>query len=154
MGNTNRACFYRSGGNRGFTLIEIILVVVIILTLASVVGPRLVNRGRQARISTTRIQIESIRSALQNFEINASRFPTTSEGLEALVKRPSVLNAAQWPDSYLERVPKDSFGNAYRYVYPAEKGEGDYDLISAGPDGHFGTDDDISNHQEDSSAGL
>lgn len=130
---------------RGFTMVEIILVVVIIMTLAAVVGPRLTGRARTAKINTTRIQMDAMKGALQGFEVSVGRFPTTSEGLEALVKRPSGLSESEWPDKFMDDLPKDAFGQPFEYKYPSEHGK-DYDLISSGPDKKFGTDDDITNY--------
>lgn len=140
--NTARAA------RRGFTLVEIILVVVIIATLAAVIGPRLAGRAKSARIQTTKIQMSAIKGALQEFEIHAGRYPTGSEGLKALVEKPSELDEDQWPDAYLEEVPKDGFGQPFEYKYPSEHGK-DYDLISGGPDREIGTEDDITNYDQD-----
>ena len=128
-------------------MVEIILVVVIIMTLMAVVGPRLVGKSKQARENATKIQMQSLKTALTNFEINAGRFPTTSEGLQALVERPSELDEDQWPDKYVDSLPKDSWKNEFEYTYPSEHGM-DFDLVSAGPDGEFGSEDDIANYQE------
>lgn len=136
---------FRAGrARRAFTLVEIILVTVIIMILVGVVGPRLTGRSAVARENATKIQMHSIRGALQEFEIHASRFPTQSEGLEALIRKPSSLSDSEWAGPYLEdvTVPKDKFGNEFRYVIPSERGF-QYDLISAGIDRQFGTPDDI-----------
>jgi general secretion pathway protein G len=129
----------------GFTLVEIILVTVIILILVGIVGPRLVGKSKIAKINATQIQMHNIKSALQEFEIHASRFPTQQEGLKALIAKPQDLSENEWVGPYLEdRVePKDSFKRPFKYTYPSEHGF-DYDLISAGPDGNFGTEDDIA----------
>ncbi|HOR29574.1 MAG TPA: type II secretion system major pseudopilin GspG [Candidatus Sumerlaeota bacterium] len=138
---------------RGFTLVEIILVVVIVLTLAAVVTPRLVGKSKQAKINTTKIQMNSLKTSLQNFEINAGRFPTTAEGLEALVRKPSGLSDSEWPEKYVDKVPKDAWGNPFEYTCPSEH-DLDYDLVSAGPDGQFGSEDDIANYDEDGGDSL
>jgi general secretion pathway protein G len=129
---------------RGFTLVEIILVTVIILILVSIVGPRLAGRSKKAKISTAKIEMHGIKSALQNFEIHASRFPTQQEGLQALITKPAELDQSEWDGPYLDdrSVPKDPFNHPYKYVYPSEHGN-DYDLLSSGPDGNFGSEDDI-----------
>lgn len=142
----NRHCLSRSS-RRGFTLIEIILVVVIILTLVSVVGPKLAGQAKRAKINTTKIAIGSVKTSLLNFEIFASRFPTTSEGLEALLKKPSDLSDDEWPDNYVEKMPKDAWGRKFQYTCPSQHGL-DYDLVSAGPDHNFGNEDDISNYDD------
>ena len=130
---------------RGFTLVEIILVVVIIMTLVAVVGPRLVGKSKKAKVSATKIQMHAIKAQLQEFEINAGRFPTTSEGLKALISKPSDLNDDEWAGKYADKLPKDSWQEEFDYKYPSENGM-DYDLLSSGPDRQFGSDDDIANY--------
>ena len=132
----------------GFTLMEIILVVMIIMTLVAVIGPNLVGKAKKARINATRIQMNALKTTLQGFETNCDRFPTTSEGLNALVTRPSSLPESRWGDSkYIEKVPKDRWNQDFKYTCPSEHGM-DYDLVSAGPDSQFGTKDDIANYDE------
>jgi general secretion pathway protein G len=138
---------FASRRRRGFTLMEIILVMVIILTLVSIVGPKLAGKARAAKVNATKIQIANLKTALQNFEIHASRFPTTSEGLDALVKKPSDLSDEEWPDKYMDEVPMDSWGKPFEYKFPSDHGK-EYDLISAGPDKQIGTADDITNFME------
>jgi general secretion pathway protein G len=130
-------------------MIEIILVIVIIMTLAAVVGPRVVGKSQKAKVNTTRIQMNQVKMALQQFEIHATRFPTTSEGLDALMKQPSGLNDDEWPDRYMDKMPKDSWKQPFEYKYPSDHGM-DFDLISAGPDKKMGTDDDIANYDDQS----
>ncbi|MBX7246245.1 MAG: type II secretion system major pseudopilin GspG [Candidatus Sumerlaeaceae bacterium] len=136
---------------RGFTLIEIILVVVIILTLAAVVGPRLFGKAKSARIMTTKIQIANLKNSLGEFEVHAGRLPTTQEGLEALMKKPSDLTDDQWAGPYVDSMPKDGFNQSFDYKTPSEH-EKDYDIISPGPDGKLGTSDDITNFDATPSA--
>ncbi|MCL5271490.1 MAG: type II secretion system major pseudopilin GspG [bacterium] len=138
----------RGRRNAAFTMIEIILVVMIIMTLMAVVGPRLVGKGKQAKINATKIQMGNIKTALQEFEVNASRFPTTSEGLEALIKKPSDLDDNEWPGKYMDELPKDSWGQPFQYTCPSEHGK-DYDLVSAGPNKQFGDDNDITNYSSE-----
>ncbi len=131
----------------GFTLIEMILVVVIIGLLAALVLPQFIGRTRQAEITNAEAQIESFKTALGQFEMDAGRFPTTAEGLEALVERPSGLReSVQWR-RYLDEseVPRDPWGNEYVYRHPGTVNEASYDLFSPGPDGEPGTEDDIGN---------
>lgn len=132
---------------RGFTLMEIILVVVIIGILAALVGTRLVGKAQQARETAATAQIANLRTALAAFERDAGRYPTTAEGLDALVNRPGGLPAdAQW-ERYLDErtVPADPWGRPYVYRQPGSMNPDGYDLLSRGPDGVEGTDDDIGN---------
>jgi len=129
--------------NDGFTFLEIILVVLIIGILASIVGPRLVGRSKKARIGATQSQMAAIRTALQTFEIEVGRFPSTGEGLQALVVRPNDVEENDW-NQYMEKLPVDGWGEPFIYRYPGEHGL-DYDLLSKGPDRSEGTDDDITN---------
>jgi general secretion pathway protein G len=131
---------------RGFTLVEIILVVAIIMTLVGLVGPRLASKAKSAKKNATKIEIHNVKTALGNFEVNVGRFPSTAEGLAALVERPSEVAESQWEGPYMDTIPKDSWGNAFRYVQPSEKKNKDYDLISGGPDGKLDTaEDNITN---------
>lgn len=120
--------------NRGFTLIEILLVVVIIGALASMVIPRLSGRSEQAKITIARVDIDAnIASALKLYELDNGTFPTTSQGLEALIRKPSTSPIpANWNGPYLEKEPVDPWGRKYLYAFPGTH-EAPYDLISSGP---------------------
>lgn len=128
---------------RGFTLIEIMLVVIIIGALVAMVMPRLTGRGEQARVSAAKADIyANIATALKLYELDNGAFPTTEEGLNALlVKPPSAIN---WNGPYLEKKPVDPWGREYKYKSPGEH-RPDYDLYSVGRDGQPGTADDITN---------
>jgi general secretion pathway protein G len=128
--------------NKAFTLMEIILVVVIIGILAALVAPRLIGRGRQARIAAAQVQLESLRSGIRDFDMKVGRLPTPSEGLQALVERPAGLpESVNWRRCLDSRtVPTDPWGNDYVYRRPRE---GEYELFSKGPDGQADTEDDI-----------
>ncbi|MCK5001159.1 MAG: type II secretion system major pseudopilin GspG [Anaerohalosphaera sp.] len=133
---------------KGFTLIELLLVLVILATLATIVVPKFTKRSEQARVTAARTDIASLEVALDAFEIDISRFPTTSEGLKALIEKPS--NADAWKQPYIKRgVPKDPWGNEYVYKQPGQYNEYGYDLSSAGPDEQMGGKDDIKNWTED-----
>lgn len=133
---------------KGFTLIEIMLVVVIISILVTVVLPRLTGRTEQARNSAARLQIETTGLALDAFELDNGRYPTTSEGLQALRINPN--NAKKWNGPYLKKdIPQDPWGNEYVYVCPGAHNS-DYDLYSYGPNGVEGGGDDIANWLEKS----
>jgi general secretion pathway protein G len=129
----------------GFTLIEIMLVVIIIAALSAMVVPRLVGRSEQAKITVARADIEShLPTALKLFELDNGFFPTTAQGLDALRVRPSVSPLpSSWNGPYLEKDPIDPWGNAYEYVSPGKQ-RSDYDLHSKGRDVNA-TDDDITN---------
>ncbi len=132
---------------RAFTLVEVILVVVIIAMLAGIVLTRLHGHSEKARIAAAKAQISSIKTALGSFEMDCGRFPTTSEGLIALVVKPSDLTpAAKW-QPYMEesKIPSDPWGWEYLYRCPGSENTTGYDLLSPGPDGEEGTEDDIGN---------
>lgn len=127
-----------------FTLIEIMLVVVIIGILAAVIGPKLSGRTGQAKVSATKTSIGGIQQALGLFEVKAGRFPTTDEGLQALLEKPSDLTDDEYDGPYLKEFPHDAWGEDFIYRSPGEKNE-DYDIISKGTDKKEGTEDDIDN---------
>ena len=131
----------------GFTLIELLLVLVILATLAAIVTPKFAKRGEQARITAAGTQISQFELALATFEIDVGRYPTTVEGLRALVEKPSS-NADGWQQPYIKSVPLDPWGGEYIYRYPGQYNQDAYDLSSYGPDGKLGGDDDITNWSE------
>ncbi|HHQ40870.1 MAG TPA: type II secretion system protein GspG [Chromatiales bacterium] len=133
---------------RGFTLIEVMVVVVILAILAAVLVPRIMDRPDEARIARARQDIRAIESALQLYRLDNYRYPTTEQGLEALVRKPSVPpEPPNWkPGGYLDRVPVDPWGRPYRYLHPGEHGE--FDVFTYGADGRpggEGADADIGN---------
>jgi general secretion pathway protein G len=111
------------------------IVVVILGLLATIVMPRILNRPEQARRTKAKIDIRSIESALALFKTDTGRFPTTSEGIEALVRDPGIKGYN--PDCYLDKVPLDPWGNKYIYISPGVHSR-DYDLESYGRDGEDG----------------
>lgn len=128
----------------GFTLIELLLVLVILAALATVVVPKFTKRSEQAKITAAQTDIANMEVVLDAFEIDTGRYPTTSEGIRALIEQPS--NADGWKGPYLKRgIPKDPWGNDYIYRQPGQHNEFGYDLSSPGPDGQPGTTDDIIN---------
>ena len=129
---------------QAFTLIELLLVLVILAALAAVVVPKFTKRSEQARITAARTDVANLEVALDAFEVDTGRYPSTEEGLEALVEEPS--NAKGWMGPYIKRgVPKDPWGIEYVYEYPGKENTAGYDLHSFGPDGKDGGDDDIDN---------
>jgi general secretion pathway protein G len=131
----------------GFTLLELLVVMVIIGLLASYVGPKYFAQIGKSGVKTTRAQIDALGKAIDQFRLDVGRYPTTEEGLASLVSRPSSLS--KWDGPYLAKnVPLDPWGNAYVYKAPGD--HGDYDLFSYGKDGRPGGDGenaDIGNWQ-------
>jgi len=124
----------------GFTLIELMIVVVILGLLATIIMPKILDRPEQARRVKAKADIRSIQSMLALFKTDTGRFPTTSEGLQALVTNPGLKNYSR--EGYLDRAPIDPWGNHYIYISPGLHSK-DYDLESFGKDGEDGgTDDD------------
>lgn len=125
---------------RGFTLIEIMVVVVIIGLLATLVLPRVLGRQDQAMIAKAKVDIQAISSALKLYKLDNFNYPSTSQGLEALVKEPGGDPPAKnWKKGgYVERLPTDPWGNPYQYLSPGEKME--FDVWSFGSDGRTGGD--------------
>jgi general secretion pathway protein G len=123
-----------------FTLIELLLVLVILGILAALVIPKFTNRSQQARETAAKSDISTIENQINAFEIDVGRFPSTEEGLSALVAAPS--NVTSWKGPYLQRgLPKDPWGNDYVYKFPGTNNPNGFDLYSFGPDGREGTDD-------------
>jgi general secretion pathway protein G len=120
----------------GFTLVEMLVVITIIGLIMALVAPRVLNYLSESKTKATKIQIESFGSALDLFYLDAGRYPTSSEGLAALVQRPGSIPT--WNGPYLKggRVPADPWGNPYVYRAPGEHAA--YDIISYGSDGHEG----------------
>ncbi|ABI57731.1 type II secretion system major pseudopilin GspG [Alkalilimnicola ehrlichii MLHE-1] len=122
----------------GFTLIEIMVVVVILGILAGIVVPRIMDRPDDARISKARSDIRAIESALNLYRLDNNVYPSTDQGLEALVERPTGNpEPRNWREGgYLDRLPKDPWGNDYQYLNPGE--HSDIDIFSYGADGQPG----------------
>ena len=117
---------------RGFTLLELLVVVVIIGLLASYVGPRYFGQLGKSEVTTAKAQIQAFSKALDQYRLDVGRYPTTEQGLNALVTRPG--EEPKWNGPYLQNiVPLDPWGKAYMYRSPGDKG--DYDILSYGKDG-------------------
>ena len=125
-------------GDRGFTLIEIMVVIVILGIIAALVVPRVLERPDEARAVAAKSDIGAIMSALKLYRLDNQRYPTTEQGLAALVTRPDQPPAPpNWkPGGYLERLPKDPWGRPYQYLNPGLKGE--VDVMTYGADGQPG----------------
>jgi general secretion pathway protein G len=129
--------------NRGFTLIEIMIVIVILGLLAALVGPKLIGQSDVAKVGDAKVQIRNLESTLKFYKLDNGVYPTTEQGLQALVTKPTVgtIPKNYREGGYLESksVPKDPWGNDYVYLSPGE--HGDYDLCSYGADGVKGGED-------------
>jgi general secretion pathway protein G len=127
-------------GHRGFTLIEIMVVIVILGILAGLIIPRIMGRPEEARRMKAVVQIEGLETALRLYKLDNGTYPSTEQGLQALVELPTVgeLPMAWREGGYLEKgkLPKDPWGNEYVYLSPGL--HGDYDFMSYGPDGEPG----------------
>ena len=123
---------------RGFTLVEIMVVVVIIGILGALVVPKLLGRTGEARVTAAKTDIATMSQALKLYKLDNQRYPSTEQGLQALVTKPtSGPSANGWKDGgYMEKLPKDPWGNAYQYLSPGIHGE--VDIFSLGADGQPG----------------
>ena len=139
----------RFSSQSGFTLLEIMLVVVIIGMLITVAVVKLSGQSEKARLVATRNQIDSYKNALGIYELDNGLFPTTEQGLQALITQPSGVTLPNWKGPYLDPpvIRKDQWGRDYIYRYPGQKVPNGYDLFSVGPNGNEGDDDDIGNWQ-------
>ncbi|MBL8890333.1 MAG: type II secretion system major pseudopilin GspG [Planctomycetaceae bacterium] len=151
----NKPFFYHSQARHGFSLVELMIVLAILVLLAGLVLPRLLGQQNKADIKATQTQINSFKQALQNYAIDVRTYPDTESGLKALVAKPeNEQQARKWDGSYIEEIPVDPWGNAYNYEYPPTKGGRDFPNIwSNGPDGESETDDDIKNWTESEEEG-
>ncbi len=134
-------------GKSGFTLIELMLVIIILGILSATIIPQFTGRSEQARIAAATSDIESsISIALDLFEVDNGFYPTTTQGLDALLKKPSISpNPQNWNGPYIKKKPVDPWKNPYVYVCPGVHNTGSYDLSSYGRDGVEGGGDDICN---------
>ncbi|HKJ07576.1 MAG TPA: type II secretion system major pseudopilin GspG [Gammaproteobacteria bacterium] len=128
----------------GFTLIEIMVVVVILGILAAIVVPKIMGRPEEARVAKAKQDIRSLEAALSLYKLDNYTYPTTDQGLEALVKKPTTPPIPpHWKEGgYLDRLPIDPWGHPYQYLNPGVHGT--IDIWTLGPDGHP-SDDDIGN---------
>lgn len=133
---------YKSGG---FTLIEVMVVIVIIALMAAVVGPQILGQQDSAKIKKAAIDIQQLESAVAMYKVTTNLLPTTEQGLQALVEAPTIEPIPRnYPDDgMIKSLPQDPWGNDYVLIQPGELGK--FDIYSFGPDGVENTEDDIGN---------
>lgn len=125
-------------GEQGFTFIEIMVVVAILAILAALVVPRIMGRTDDAKRTAAKVQIRNIEGALQLYKLDNGVYPTTEQGLRALIEKPTVgVVPKKWKvGGYLPKLPEDPWGNPFKYQSPSQKGE--YEVLSLGTDGEIG----------------
>jgi general secretion pathway protein G len=132
----------------GFTLVEVLLVLAILGVITSMVVPRLVGRQKQANIDATSLSIKGIEQSLKLYALDhGGEYPSTQDGLSALVQSPQGNRASSWRGPYLESLPTDAWGNTFHYASPGQMNTNGVDLVSPGPDGALNTNDDVTNHR-------
>ncbi|MFT6777380.1 MAG: general secretion pathway protein G [Paraglaciecola sp.] len=131
--------------NTGFTLIEVMVVLLIIGIMAGMIAPQILGNQEEAQIKTAAIDIQSLENALTQYKLSNNKFPTTEQGLEALVSEPTVepIPRNYRKNGYITRLPNDPWDSPYQLISPGELGQ--IDIFSNGPDGEPGTEDDIGN---------
>jgi len=138
---------------RGLTLLELMIVLIILVGLIALIGPNLFRSQKKASIRTTKTQIAALESALKGYASEMGSFPTTEEGLSALIQAPeNEKKARKWDGPYLddEVIPTDSWDTKFTYEYPPMHGKRDFpNIASAGPDEELNTEDDITNWRTD-----
>jgi general secretion pathway protein G len=130
---------------KGFTILEVMIVIAILGMMASLVVGNLMDRAEEAKVQSTAIEIKNLESILDLYKLKAGQYPTTEQGLEALVSAPEIEPVPRnYPQNgFLDELPQDKWGNDYQLINPGEMGK--FDLFSVGPDGEAGTEDDIGN---------
>lgn len=122
----------------GFTLIEVMVVIVILSVLAALIVPRIMSRPDEARVVAAKQDVAQLLQALKLYRLDNFRYPSTQQGLQALVTKPALEPVPQRWQTYLDKLPKDPWGNPYQYLSPGIKG--DVDIFSLGADGKPGGD--------------
>ena len=133
----------------GFSLLEVMVVLVIIGMIMSIVAPNIMGQQEEAALDKARLDIQQIEDALSMYKLRNKTYPTTEQGLEALVTKTSIEPIPKrFPeDGFIKSLPEDPWGNPYQLIYPGEIGK--IDVFSMGPDGEVGTEDDIGNWDEE-----
>ena len=150
-------CSQHHRGRRGFTLMEMLVVLGILAMLLALVVPRILGTQKKADISATQSQLKLLRGCLQRYVLDMKEFPSTEQGLKALIEESSDLSetkAKRWDGPYTEsgELPKDPWDNDFQYEYPPKHGTADFpDIWSMGPDGEDGTEDDIVSWNKETS---
>jgi general secretion pathway protein G len=121
---------------RGFTLIELMVVLVIIGVLAALIVPNVLNRADDARVTAARTDVNALMQALKVYKLDNQRFPSAEQGLSSLTTKPTIGSAPNWRGPYLDKLPNDPWGRPYQYANPGVKGE--IDVYSLGADGVVG----------------
>lgn len=137
---------------RGFTLLEIMVVVVIMGMLSAIVATNVMGQKSKAEIETAKINIKNFQGALELYKLDNHVYPTTEQGLEALVSKPTIspIPKGYNNDGYIVELTQDPWGNDYIYLNPGNHNSKGYDVYSAGPDGEPDTDDDVGNWNSNS----
>jgi len=130
---TRHLSLRHSKTQRGFTLVEMLLVLMILATLAAVVLPKMVGRTKQAKVTAAQTQIANFKTALDAFEVDTGNYPRGRNGLNDLMVQPREVTG--WHGPYLEAIPKDPWGNDYIYECPGKRNPSSYDISSPGPPG-------------------
>ncbi len=147
----------RNRRHSGFTLVELLIVLGILVMLLAIVGPRVLRSGKKADVNVAKSQIASFKAILQTYHVDMKSYPSTEQGLAALYRRPENLEeGSPWDGPYGDgsQIPRDPWSNEYLYEYPSTHGQIDYpDIWSVGPDGEDGTEDDITNWVETDETG-
>jgi general secretion pathway protein G len=132
-----------------FTLLEVLMVIVILGILAALIVPQFSGTRKRAMVDATKIQIAGLDSDLERFRLHCGRYPTSDEGLAALLEQPDDEELEErWAGPYIKKAPRDAWGHDLYYESPGEYNEDSYDLYSAGPDAEPGTEDDIKNWED------